>query len=119
MKIRENFTCPLEIVHDIIKGKWKTIIIFQLRKGTLSFSALLKLINGITTKMLIEQLHEMIEFGLVHKKSYDGYPLKVDYYLTDRGKKIVSAIEIMQSVGIEYMLEHGMEKTLCDKGIPC
>ena len=31
MKLREEYTCPLEIVHDIIKGKWKTIILFQLR----------------------------------------------------------------------------------------
>lgn len=30
MKIRNEYTWPLELVHDIIKGKWKTIIIFQL-----------------------------------------------------------------------------------------
>lgn len=29
MKIRETYTCPLELVHDITKGKWKTIIIFS------------------------------------------------------------------------------------------
>ena len=33
MKIRTTCTCPLEIVHDIMKGKWKTIIVFQLRNG--------------------------------------------------------------------------------------
>lgn len=33
MKIRETYTCPLELVHDITKGKWKTIIIFKLRNG--------------------------------------------------------------------------------------
>ncbi|AXU27453.1 transcriptional regulator [Clostridioides difficile] len=31
MKIRDEYTCPLEIVHDIIKGKWKTILIFELK----------------------------------------------------------------------------------------
>ena len=35
MKLRESYTCPLELVHDIIKGKWKTIIIFQLRNQLL------------------------------------------------------------------------------------
>ena len=34
MKIRENYTCPLEIVHDFVRGKWKTILVFQLRNGT-------------------------------------------------------------------------------------
>lgn len=27
MKIRNEYTCPLEIVHDMIRGKWKTIIL--------------------------------------------------------------------------------------------
>lgn len=26
MKIRKDYTCPLEIVHDIVRGKWKPII---------------------------------------------------------------------------------------------
>lgn len=38
MKLRENCTCPLELVHDIIKGKWKTIIIFQLRSDCKALS---------------------------------------------------------------------------------
>ncbi len=42
MKIREIYTCPLEFVHDIIKGKWKTIIIFKLRKGSMSLAELEK-----------------------------------------------------------------------------
>ncbi len=46
-----------------------------------------KSITGISQKMLLEQLHEMQEFGLVDKKTYEGYPLKVEYFLTERGKK--------------------------------
>lgn len=37
MKLRENYTCPLEFVHDIIKGKWKTIIIFSIEKRQMFF----------------------------------------------------------------------------------
>lgn len=33
MKVRDSYTCPLELTHDIIRGKWKPIIIWQLRKG--------------------------------------------------------------------------------------
>ncbi len=54
MKIRTKYTCPLELVHDMVKGKWKPIIIFQFRNG----------------------------------KSYAGYPLKIEYFLTARGEKI-------------------------------
>ena len=105
MKVRQQYTCPLEIVHDIIKGKWKPIIIFNLANNRLSFSELRRGINGITQKMLLEQLKELQSFGLVDKKTYEGYPLKVEYFLTSRGKKILSAVWIMQEVGIEYMVE--------------
>lgn len=105
MKIRENYTCPLEFVHDIIRGKWKTIIIFQLRNGKCSFSTLLRSINGISSKMLLEQLKELKEFKIINKTEYSGFPLKVDYFLTDRGHEILKAIQIMQSVGKEYIAE--------------
>ena len=110
MKIRSEFTCPLELVHDMVKGKWKLIIIFNLRKGSCSFSDLLHSIDGISQKMLLEQLKELKHFGLVEKKSYAGYPLKVEYFLTDMGLKMLSAIEIMQGIGIEYMVKHGMSE---------
>lgn len=114
MKLREIYTCPLELVHDIIKGKWKTIIIFQLRNGKCSFS---ELQHSITPKMLLEQLHELKHFGLVDKKTYEGYPLKVDYFLTERGVKMLTAIRIMQEIGIDYMVEHDMTEILDKKGI--
>ena len=117
MKLRENYTCPLEFVHDIIKGKWKTIIIFQLRKGKCSFSELHREISEISQKMLLEQLKELREFGFVDKKSYSGYPLQVEYFLTERGEKILSAIKIMQDIGIEYMIENNMTQFLDKKGI--
>lgn len=118
MKIRNNYTCPLEIVHDIIKGKWKTIILFQLRNGTKSLSELEREIEGISQKMLLQQLSELIKFGLVEKKKSEGYPLHVEYSLTEkRGKYIIEAIKIMQMIGVDYMLENGMEEVLISKGI--
>lgn len=117
MKIRKEYTCPLEIVHDFIKGKWKTIVIFQLRKGNMSLSELEKSIEGITQKMLIEQLKELKDFGIVNKISSEGYPLHVEYFLTKRGIRMLEAIKIMQNIGIEYMVEHGHSDILLKKGI--
>jgi len=118
VKIRDEYTCPLEIVHDIIKGKWKTIILYQMKDGPQSLSELEKGIEGITQKMLLEQLSELISFGLVEKKTFEGYPLHVEYSITERrGKKMLEAIHIMQMVGIDYMVENGMKETLFEKGI--
>lgn len=118
MKIRKDYTCPLEIVHDIVKGKWKTIILFQLKEGSKSLSQLQKAINGITQKMLIEQLNELKSYGVVDKNKSIGYPLHVEYFLTeDKGMQIIKAIKIMQNVGIDYMMENGMSDIIKAKNI--
>lgn len=68
--------------------------------------------------MLLEQLKELIDYGFVEKKSFDGYPLHVEYSLTiDMGMKIIDALKIMQSIGIDYLKEHGMKKTLIEKRV--
>lgn len=107
MKIRKEYTCPLEIVHDILKGKWKTVILWQLKyRRRASLSQLEQDIRGISQKMLLEQLKELKEFGLVDKNNFEGYPLRVEYFLTgDKGQKIIKALEIMQEVGREYIEE--------------
>ncbi|MEG1461666.1 winged helix-turn-helix transcriptional regulator [Anaerorhabdus sp.] len=104
MIVRENYTCPLELTHDMLKGKWKPIILWRLRLGPTSLSQLEKDINGITQKMLLQHLKELVEFGFVFKESYQGYPLRVEYFLTkNRGEKLLQALNIMQELGKEFM----------------
>ena len=68
--------------------------------------------------MLLEHLKELTELGFVAKHVYEGYPLRVEYYLTkSQGEKILSALKIMQEIGIDYMLEHGMKDILIEKGL--
>ncbi len=118
MKIREEYTCPLELTHDITKGKWKPIILWQwqLGKEKKSLSQLERDIKGISQKMLLEQLKELLDYKMISKTTFDGYPLKVEYFLTDRGRKLLEAVTIMQSVGIELMRENGMEDVLKASG---
>lgn len=68
--------------------------------------------------MLLQQLNELRKFGLIQKRSFEGYPLHVEYSLTpERGQKMLRAIRIMQEVGIDYMVEHDMTDVLDQKGI--
>lgn len=118
MKMREEFTCPLELVHDMIKGKWKSIILWRLRLGATSLAKLERDIDGITQKMLLEQLKELIDHGFVEKKIFEGYPLHVEYSLTKgQGYELLEALKIMQHIGIEYLKRHGMENVLIEKGV--
>jgi DNA-binding HxlR family transcriptional regulator len=89
-----------------------------MKDGPKGLAELEREIEGITQKMLLEQLKELIEFGLVEKKSFDGYPLRVEYSITERrGRKMIEAIDIMQMVGVDYMIENGMTDALINKGI--
>ena len=117
MKMRDEYTCPLELTHDAIKGKWKPIILWQLSKAPQSLSGLRHSIAGISQKMLIQHLNELIHFGFVVRTTFEGYPLKVEYDLTDRGRKTFDAITIMQAIGIEMMIEDHKEELLKAKGL--
>lgn len=118
MKLRKEYTCPLELVHDMIKGKWKSIILWRLRLGPTSLAKLERDIEGITQKMLLEQLKELMDYGFVEKKVYEGYPLHVEYFLTEEmGTQILEALKIMQRIGIDYLKKHGMEHILIEKGV--
>lgn len=118
IKIREKYTCPLELTHDMIKGKWKPIILWRLRLGRTSLSQLERDIEGITQKMLLEHLKDLLEYGLVSKETYAGYPLKVEYFLTEsRGTRILEALSIMQEIGIDFMIENNMIDVLKEKRI--
>lgn len=111
MKMRETFTCPLELTHDMMKGKWKPIIVWRLRLGPTSLSRLEKDIEGITQKMLLEQLKELMQFHIVEKEVYEGYPLRVAYFLSEPlGLKMLDALIIFQEVGISYMKENNMKQ---------
>lgn len=117
MKDITNYNCPFELIHNMIKGKWKPIILWNLNKKVSSLSNLNKSIGEVSNKILIQNLNELISYKVVSKKSYEGYPLKVEYSLTSRGKRLFDAICIMQSIGIEIMIEDGKEEVLKEKGL--
>lgn len=116
MILREEFTCPLELAHDMIKGKWKPIILWRLRLGKTSLAKLEKDIKGITQKMLLEHIKELIQYGLVDKIKYNGYPLRVEYFLTQsKGIKMIKCLEILQEIGMDYMIEHGQKDKIRER----
>ena len=68
--------------------------------------------------MLLEQLKELMDFGFVEKQSFEGYPLHVEYSLTEsQGREMLKALIIMQHIGIEYLKAEGKENLLIEKGV--
>lgn len=103
LKIREKYTCPLELSLDMIAGKWKPIILWRLRLGAQQLVKLNKDIHGINQKMLIEHLSELVSLGIVSKKTYEGYPLKVEYALTEIGWDYIDGLEVFQKIGQDIL----------------
>ena len=89
---------------NIISGKWKGIIIYNLLKyKILRFSELQKMLNGtITQRMLTMQLRSMEEQGIISRNIYPTVPPKVEYYLTDKGKSLEIIIQGLHEWGREF-----------------
>ncbi|KMT20986.1 winged helix-turn-helix transcriptional regulator [Clostridium cylindrosporum] len=94
--------CPMVIVHRIISGKWKILILWYLSNKTLRFSDLKKKLPDVTQKMLTQQLRSLEEDNLILRTVYPVVPPKVEYNLTDLGKKIVPVLEMMYNFGVDY-----------------
>ena len=59
-----------------------------------------------------------MDYGFVEKKSFEVYPLRVEYSLTkDMGERILEALRIMQHIGIDYLKANGMEEILKEKNV--
>lgn len=79
---------PAERALKVISGRWKAIILYQLFEGAKRLSELNRLVPHISQKVLIQQLREMEEHGLVHREVYPQVPPRVDYSATPLGMSL-------------------------------
>jgi DNA-binding HxlR family transcriptional regulator len=95
-----EFSCPIELTTNSVNGKWKILILHRLsEKKCLRFSELKKEIENVSEKMLIQHLKELEKDGLVTRKIYPVVPPKVEYSLTEEGKRFVPVIDAMRQFG--------------------
>jgi len=92
---------PLERALQIISGRWKLAIICHLEAGARRLSVLERSVEGISQKVLIQQLRDMEEHGLVHRTVYPEVPARVEYALTGLGLSLKPIILNLHHWGIE------------------
>lgn len=102
-----EFHCAMDVTMSFIGGKWKTIVLWYLRKEKKRFSELRKLIPNITEKMLSLQLKELERDGIVSRKVYAQVPPKVEYFLTDFGKSMIPMLEEIARWGRHLAVSKG------------
>ncbi|HBB32207.1 MAG TPA: transcriptional regulator [Cyanobacteria bacterium UBA8803] len=96
-------SCPVERTLEVIGGRWKVLILRELFGGVKRFGQLHRALNGITQKMLTQQLREMESDGIVHREMYLQVPPKVEYSLTALGESLKPIIEAMHEWGIRHL----------------
>ncbi|GAA0777018.1 helix-turn-helix domain-containing protein [Clostridium subterminale] len=101
--------CPMVLVQDIVSGKWKILIMWYLGYSELRFSDIQRKLPNVSQKVLSRQLKSLEEDNIINRKVYPIVPPKVEYSLTDTGKKLIPILEMMHTFGAEY-LEEGLNK---------
>ena len=89
---------------SVIGGKWRPLIIWELRDGTLRFSQLQDRVEPeITQRMLTKELRQLEEDGLVNRKVYPQVPPKVEYSLTEKGRSVIPILVLLCRWGEEHL----------------
>lgn len=95
--------CPVTYCVQLIGGKWKPIILFQLTKRVHRFGELRRAIEGISKQMLTKQLRELEADGIIHREVFPEVPPRVEYTLTRKGEGLLTVIQAMKEWGEPYV----------------
>jgi len=113
--IKELPGLPVERALGVVSGRWKAIIIYVLLNGPKRICELENRIEGISQKVLIEQLRALEEHGLVYRQSFAQEPQRVDYVLTQLGMSLKPLLSFLE----EWGRGHAEELKETDKLLPC
>ncbi|MBO0473870.1 hypothetical protein IGL98_000262 [Enterococcus sp. DIV0840] len=116
--VEKKYNIGVEVTMDVIGGKWKPIILCNLRHQVMRTSELLRAIPNISQKMLTQQLRELEQDNIVDRKSYNQIPPKVEYSLSEYGESLGEILDLLCSWGethAEHLIDSGEAISLnCD-----
>jgi len=106
--------CAVTYALNIIGGKWRLPIIWQLStQESMRYNELKRHLDGITNIMLTRALQELEQNKLVNRTEYSQIPPHVEYSLTESCKELLPALEIINEWGKEKMQKFIMERPSC------
>ncbi len=104
--------CPVATAVSLIGGKWKLLIVRDLKERPWRFNELLKNLDGISQKVLTDSLRQMMDDELVYRRDYGELPPRVEYGLTELGREMLPIIDALADFGNYY-------KSVVDGQQPC
>lgn len=95
--------CPIDNTFKIIGMKFTVLILRNMTKiGQTRFNQFLDSIDGINPKTLSVRLREMERNGIIERKVFSGTPIKVEYFITEKGKALQPILDQMAAFSMQY-----------------
>ena len=110
--------CPIELTLSLINGKWKIKILKELSQGALRYGEIVKGVPGVSAKVLIQQLREMEEEGIIIRTVFPEIPPRVEYAVSEKGLSIYSIFVEMRRWGLELSENDEVGCAMCMKCQP-
>ncbi|MDF2593987.1 MAG: transcriptional regulator, HxlR family [Clostridia bacterium] len=98
----KKFVCHLDLGIELIRGKWKAVILCHLHEGPKRFLELQRITSGISQKVLNEKLTELENDGLIFKTAYPEVPPRVEFKLTEMGKDMYPMLDMLEKWSVKY-----------------
>ena len=88
---------------QIIAGKWRLLIIYQLNEQDRRYTDLLRGTPGISDKVLMSELNELVAMGVLQKKVFNERPPRVEYSLTAKARTIIPLLIQLPQIGLTFL----------------
>ncbi|MFD4181604.1 winged helix-turn-helix transcriptional regulator [Rhodococcus sp. NPDC058514] len=99
-----TYVCGIDAAMDVIGGKWKVLILWELDQRDCRFGELRRRLPGVTEKVLASHLKELEHDGIVLRTDYGEVPPRVEYSLTPLGRSLNAALAPLGAWGREHVL---------------
>jgi DNA-binding HxlR family transcriptional regulator len=101
-KIPIELNCGLDLVKEVLYGKWKIHLIYFISQGLKRPSELQRKIPRATRRVLNMQLNQLQEHALIYKTIYAQLPPRVEYALTELGQTVLPVIMALGKWGDDH-----------------
>lgn len=101
-KIPISLNCGLDLIGEVLYGKWKIRLLWFIHEGNRRPSELQRKIPDASRRVLNIQLKELEEHELITKKIYPVVPPKVEYSLTEFGETLMPVLSVLGQWGDEH-----------------
>ena len=98
--------CPVDNTFSVVGKKFTVLILRDMMNFHKSrFNQFLESVEGINPKTLSVRLREMEKNGLIERKVFPETPIRIEYYITEKGKALKPILEQMAAFSIQYCCE--------------